>query len=140
MDKMMSCKEAADMWNFTERWVSIMCKEGKIPGAVKQGHRWMLPLDSKRPVDNRVKSGAYRKEGTPASLPPALGVTDYKKACTEYFYVDKTYVIKEFLDNPVYEDLQAVIGQTNYGPWVDYALHTDILPANRLSFRLGNDN
>ena len=48
--------------------------------------------------------------------------------------------IKEFLDNPVYEDLQAVIGQTNYGPWVDYALHTDILPANRLSFRLGNDN
>ena len=99
MDKMMSCKEAADMWNSTERWVSIMCKEGKIPGAVKQGHRWMLPVDSKRPVDNRIKSGAYRKEGTPASLPPALGVTDYKKACTEYFYVDKTYVIKEFLDN-----------------------------------------
>ena len=98
MDKMITCKEAADLWNFTERWVSIMCKEGKIPGAVKQGHRWFLPADTQKPADNRVKTGAYRKEGGPSNLPLPVGVTDYKKACTEYYFVDKTYLIKEFLD------------------------------------------
>ncbi|MCR5161820.1 MAG: AAA family ATPase [Lachnospiraceae bacterium] len=99
MERMMSCKEAADIWNFTERWVSIMCKEGKIPGAVKQGHRWMIPSGTPRPVDSRVKTGAYKKEGSRSALPPALGVTSYIKAVTGYYYVDKTLMIKEFLDN-----------------------------------------
>ena len=98
MEKMLTCKEAAELWNFTERWVSIMCKEGKIPGAVKQGHRWMLPADSQKPVDNRIKSGVYRKEGGPSSLPLPVGVSDFKRACTEYYFADKTVFIKEFLD------------------------------------------
>ena len=98
MGNMMSCKEAADMWNFTERWVSILCKEGKIPGAVKHGHRWMIPSDTARPADSRIKTGAYRKEGNPAILPPPLGVTDFGRVSSEYFSVDKTLAIKEFLD------------------------------------------
>lgn len=98
MENMMSCKEAADMWNFTERWVSILCKDGKIPGAVKKGHRWMIPSETPRPVDSRIKTGAYRKEGNSAILPPPLGVTDYVKVCSDYFSVDKTMLIKEFLD------------------------------------------
>ena len=98
MDKMLTCKEAADLWNFTERWVSIMCKEGRIPGAEKQGHKWMIPADTQKPVDSRIKTGAYRKEGGPSTLPLPVGVSDYKKACTEYYYVDKTQAIKEFLD------------------------------------------
>ena len=98
MQKMLSCKEAADLWNFTERWVSIMCKEGRIPGAVKQGHKWMIPADTQKPVDSRIKTGAYRKEGGPSNLPLPAGVSDYRKACTEYYYVDKTLFIKEFLD------------------------------------------
>ena len=76
MQKMLTCKEAADLWNFTERWVSIMCKEGRIPGAVKQGHKWMIPADTQKPVDSRIKTGAYRKEGGPSNLPLPAGVSD----------------------------------------------------------------
>ena len=31
-------------------------------------------------------------------LPLPLGVSDYKRACTEYYYVDKTLLIRDFLD------------------------------------------
>ena len=30
--------------------------------------------------------------------PPPIGVSNYKDACTNYYYVDKTMMIKELLD------------------------------------------
>lgn len=98
MDSMMNCKEAAALWDISERWVSILCKEGKIPGAVKQGHRWVLPRNTEKPADGRVKSGAYRKISRSTRLPFPIGITDFRKICTEYYYVDKTLLIRDFLD------------------------------------------
>lgn len=31
-------------------------------------------------------------------LPLPIGVSDYKRACTEYYYIDKTLLIRDFLD------------------------------------------
>ena len=102
MAEMMNCKEAAEKWNFTERWVSILCKQGRIEGAVMVGHRWLLPVDTPRPADTRVRTGAYKKEtasvSSPKVRPLPQGITDFRRLCSDYYYVDKTSMIKDFLD------------------------------------------
>ena len=61
MAEMISVREAAERWKITERRVSTLCKDGKIAGAEKQGKRWMIPADTQKPVDQRIRTGAYRK-------------------------------------------------------------------------------
>lgn len=94
---MVSCKDVAEMWNITDRAVSGLCKEGKIPGAVKVGRDWQIPADAEKPVDKRVKSGAYRKKSI-STLSMPIGISDYKKAQADYYYVDKTLMIRDVLD------------------------------------------
>lgn len=96
--KHMTTKEAAILWDISERRVSILCSEGRIIGAKKQGHAWLIPADAAKPADNRMKSGAYIKNGRPANLPLPIGVSDYRRASTEYYYIDKTMMIKDFID------------------------------------------
>lgn len=62
MAEMIPIKEAAARWNITERRVATLCKDGKIIGAEKQGKRWMIPADTQKPVDQRIKTGAFRKQ------------------------------------------------------------------------------
>lgn len=91
---MKSCKQVAIEWGISERMVTSLCKEGKILNAIKIGRRWQIPDNAQKPEDKRIKTGAYVK-GT-KSLP--IGVSDYVRAQSEYYYVDKTLLIKEFLD------------------------------------------
>lgn len=96
---MKTCKEMAEMWKVTERTVTTFCKSGKIPGAIKNGKSWQIPDNAEKPVDGRVSSGKYIKKSMPKekkSLP--IGISDYVRAQSEYYYVDKTLLIKEFLD------------------------------------------
>ena len=81
-----------------KRQVLLLCKEGRIEGAYKKGRSWVLPVDAQKPIDNRIKTGAYRKNKLPPDLPLPVGISDYCLASTEYYYVDKTMMIKEFLD------------------------------------------
>lgn len=94
----MFVKEAAELWNISERRVSTLCKEGKIQGAEKQGKSWLIPADVEKPADGRVKSGLYKKSARPVNLPLPIGVSDYRLASSEYYYVDKTMMIKDFID------------------------------------------
>ena len=94
----MYVKDAAKLWNISERRVSTLCKEGKIVGAKKQGKSWLIPADAKKPTDARVKSGIYKKSVRPAHLPLPIGIADYRLASSEYYYIDKTMMIKDFID------------------------------------------
>lgn len=94
----MSVKEAAKLWNITERRVSELCKKGKIKGAIKHGRIWLIPVDAQKPVDSRVKTGAYKKIIRPTNLPLPVGISDYRLASSEYYYIDKTMLIKDFID------------------------------------------
>ncbi len=98
MADIMTVKEAAGIWNLTERRVTSLCREGKIQGAVKQGRSWVIPINAEKPVDQRIKSGAYKKTNRPARLPLPVGVSDYRLASSEYYYIDKTMMIKDFID------------------------------------------
>lgn len=96
---MKSCKQIAQEWNLSERTVNDLCKKGKISGAVKSGRKWQIPDNAVRPVDGRVSNRKYIKKKDSfgiKSLP--IGISDYVRAQSEYYYVDKTMMIKEFLD------------------------------------------
>lgn len=96
---MKTCKEMAEVWNVTERTVTTFCKSGKIPGAVKNGKSWQIPDNAVPPVDSRVSSGKYiKKPVSKEKKPLPIGISDYVRAQSEYYYVDKTLLIKEFLD------------------------------------------
>lgn len=98
MPETMSVKEAARLWNITERRVTALCKDGKIAGAVRQGRLWAIPADAKKPADGRIRSGAYRKRERTEKLPLPVGISDYRLASTEYYYIDKTLMIRDFID------------------------------------------
>ena len=96
MSKYITVKDAATLWNLSERRVTTMCRNGSIEGATKQGIRWLIPVDAKKPADKRIKSGLYIKEKE--TLPLPIGISDFCVASTEYYYIDKTMLIKDFLD------------------------------------------
>lgn len=91
-------KDAAALWDLSERQISKFCKEGKIPGAEKIGKSWVIPADAQKPADRRVKSGAYKKSTPAVKLPLPIGISDYRIASAEYYYIDKTMMIKDFID------------------------------------------
>ena len=98
MEKTMRIREAAHRWNITERRVSALCKEGKIKGARKQGRVWLIPADTPKPGDGRVKSGMYKKLTDTNKLPLPIGISDYRLASSEYYYIDKTLMLRDFID------------------------------------------
>lgn len=52
----MSVNEAAKKWGISDRRVRILCSEGKISGAYRQGRAWKIPVDAVKPADGRYKS------------------------------------------------------------------------------------
>ena len=95
---MKTSREMAAIWNVTERTVTAFCRSGKIPGAVKNGKNWQIPDEAKKPADGRSSSGRYGKKNTKGIKPLPIGISDYARAQSEYYYVDKTLLIKDFLE------------------------------------------
>ena len=52
----MSVNQAAKKWGISDRRVRILCSEGKISGAYRQGRAWKIPVDAVKPADGRYKS------------------------------------------------------------------------------------
>ena len=91
-------REASNYWGVSERQVTSLCREGRVEGAIKQGKTWQIPAPAEKPSDNRLKTGAYRKSIRKANLPLPIGISDYRLASSEYYYIDKTMLIKDFID------------------------------------------
>jgi hypothetical protein len=51
----MTAQQAAEKWNISDRRVRVLCREGKIPGAVKDGKSYKIPVIAKKPADGREK-------------------------------------------------------------------------------------
>ena len=86
-----SADEAARKWNISVRRVQQMCKSGEIPGAVKEGRSWVLPEDVQQPVRKTLKTSR-------ALLPLPVGISSHVEAVSNYYYVDKTLLIRDFVD------------------------------------------
>ena len=58
----LSLRQTAEKWNLSARWISDLCKAGRIPGATKIGSYWAIPADAEKPADARIKSGSLRED------------------------------------------------------------------------------
>lgn len=94
----MTIKEVALAWGITERRVNELCKTGRIAGAHKEGRQWIIPEDAQKPRDKRGRQTAVSAPILASRKPLPIGVSDYREACSNYYYVDKTLLIKDFLD------------------------------------------
>ncbi len=52
----MTVKEAAEKWGVSDRRIRVLCVEGKISGAYREGRGWKIPIDARKPADGRFKS------------------------------------------------------------------------------------
>ena len=55
--KYITSMQAAKKWDLTKRRVNSLCQEGAIPGAVKDGYRWMIPEEAQYLSGRREKNG-----------------------------------------------------------------------------------
>ena len=92
---MKTCKEKAIEWNISTRAVNVMCQSGKIEGVKKEKGVWLIPNNAEKPIDGRTVNG---KQNVTKLKPLPIGISDYIRAQEEYYYVDKTLLIKDFLD------------------------------------------
>ena len=83
----MTIKEAAAVWQITERRVNELCKTGRIAGATKKGKCWFIPDDAQKPIDKRTRIGqtAPSSPGLLGKKPLPIGVSDYRDACVNYW-------------------------------------------------------
>lgn len=49
-------KEIARLWNISERRVRVLCSEGRIEGAFKEGNIWRIPENAIKPSDKRINN------------------------------------------------------------------------------------
>lgn len=84
--KYVSCAEMAQALGTTIRRVQQMCKNDEIAGAIKKGRVWMIPEDMLIPKEEKRR-------------PLPVGVSDFKEAVSKYYYVDKTLMIRDFIDS-----------------------------------------
>ena len=52
----MTVKEASAKWGISDRRIRVLCAEGKISGAIKEGKTWKFPVDTVKPIDRTYKS------------------------------------------------------------------------------------
>ena len=78
--------DAADLLNVSVRRLQQLCMAGKIERAKKIGRSWQIPKTTIKTMIGNIKK------------PLPVGISDYKVASRDYYYVDKTLMIKDFLD------------------------------------------
>lgn len=54
--------EAAEKWGVSGRAITYHLLAGRIPGAVKKGNLWLIPVSAERPPDGRRRK---QKAGEP---------------------------------------------------------------------------
>lgn len=57
-----TAREAAEKWNISQRRVSILCAENRIPNVAMLGNMWIIPRDAEKPVDMRKKENRNKEK------------------------------------------------------------------------------
>jgi len=65
-DNFITTRQAASAWGISDRRVRVLCAEGKVPGAYKDGKSYWIPVDAEKPRDGREK-----KSNAKAAIRPA---------------------------------------------------------------------
>ena len=88
----LTISEAAARFSVSSRRIQQLCKEGRIEGAKKEGRAWMIPETAQ--INVKTRKMPYREQ----LLPLPVGISGYVEAATKYYYIDKTLLIRDFID------------------------------------------
>ena len=101
----LSIRQTAEKWNLSARWISDLCKAGRIPGATKIGSYWAIPADAEKPADARIKSGRYvKKKKTKKGVVPMAAINDLISQIQD-----------ETLRNRIQEEVSKMAKQKKFG-------------------------
>lgn len=75
----MTVKEASSKWGISDRRIRVLCSEGKIPGAYREGRGWKIPIGAEKPADGRFRS----KESILAQIDRKKQELDGRRPLTE---------------------------------------------------------
>lgn len=56
-----SSQQIGEKWKISRRRVQILCEEGRITGAYKVGHTWVIPEEAEKPQDRRQFNKSNKK-------------------------------------------------------------------------------
>ena len=93
--------EAAKLLQITGRRVVGLCSEGKLSGAFRSGRNWKIPVESVKQYmnDAGIALPEESEESVQDLLPVAIGNTSYIEVSGECYYVDKTLLIRDLIDD-----------------------------------------
>jgi hypothetical protein len=55
MNGFMTVQETAEKWGITQRQVQILCKTGRVAGAIQISRIWLIPENSRKPTASRIE-------------------------------------------------------------------------------------
>lgn len=95
-----STKEASELLHKTTRSVVGFCRSGKLAGAIQEGRNWKIPEESVQAYIRTMAPGKSKKQPVRQTLLPcAVGNTSYMEIAENCYYVDKTLLIRDLIDN-----------------------------------------
>lgn len=95
--KYISTKEAASIMGLSTRRVVGLCNDGKLEGAIRAGRSWKIPEETVYTYMGEVKP----EEEKETILSCAVGNTSYMDVVKNSYYVDKTLLIRDLIDDQV---------------------------------------
>jgi len=69
MPDYISVVDTAARWGISPRRITVLCLEGRVPGAFLIGNSWVIPANAEKPADARIKSGKYIKKPCASMIP-----------------------------------------------------------------------
>ena len=101
MSEYIGTTEAARLLQMTSRRVVGLCGEGKLPGASRSGRNWRIPVESVKQYmkDAGIPLPEEATDDVRELLPVAIGNTSYIEISSECYYVDKTLLIRDLIDD-----------------------------------------
>ena len=92
-----STQEAAEIMSLSTRRVVGLCNAGKLEGALRKGRNWKIPEETVYAYLGIVKP----EKGNEGILSCAVGNTSYMDVVMNSYYVDKTLLIRDLIDDQV---------------------------------------
>ena len=106
-------KQAAEKWGISDRRVRVLCSEGKIPGACRQGRGWRIPASAPKPPDGRSRTSDSILKIIDEKMPPEEELQDLAEFFKVFGDATRLKILYVLLSSEmcVY-DIAAVLGMS----------------------------
>lgn len=99
--KYITATNAAAILHITSRRVTGLCREGKLEGAIQAGRNWKIPENAVLKYAEVAGLSTISEDNSTGGvlLPCAVGNTSFIEVASECYYVDKTLLIRDLVDD-----------------------------------------